>query len=116
MLFKELILETRCVRIKLKPDSLEKVRAWATEANTRKAEALDILKREGVTIESAFLDEVVGEHYLVYYMKAENLDKSQQIAAESAASLDAYHKQFKKDCWESVTVLEQLIDFDLSSH
>lgn len=109
-------METRCVRIKLKPGALDKVRAWAKEVNARKTEAYEILKGESVYIESAFLDEVAGEHYLIYFMKAKSLEKSQQIAVESSASLDAYHKQFKKDCWESVTPLEQLIDFDLSNH
>ncbi len=68
-------MQTRCVRIKLKPNALDKVRAWATELNARAGEAQEILKREGVVIESAFLDEIAGEQYLLYYMKAENLEK-----------------------------------------
>ncbi len=107
-------MQTHAFRIKLKPNSIEKVRAWAAELNARAGEAQEILKREGVVVESAFLDEIAGEQYLLYYMKAENLEKSQKIAAESAASLDAYHQRFKKECWESVTPLEPLIDFDLS--
>lgn len=107
-------METRCVRIKLKPDSLDKVRAWQHEITTRKSEAIETLKNEGVVIESVFLDEVAGEHYLIYFMKEDDLAKSQQVAKASTMAIDAYHKQFKKDCWQSVHPLEQLIDLDLT--
>ena len=108
-------METRCVRIRLKPDTLEKVREWAEHVNTHKAEAHEILKGEGVIIENAFLDMVAGEHYLIYFMKAKNLAKAQLATAPEPGSLGAYHHQFKKDCWESVTPLEQLVDLDLTN-
>jgi Family of unknown function (DUF6176) len=51
--------ETRCVKIKLIPDSLEKVRTWAKTINERKDEALATLRDEGVILEAAFLDQTV---------------------------------------------------------
>lgn len=107
-------METRCVRIKLKPDVLDKVRAWAHEVNACKSEAHEILKGETVYIESAFLDTIADEHYLIYFMKAESLAKPQQPVDQPNGSLSAYHHQFKKDCWASVHPLEQLIDLDLT--
>jgi Family of unknown function (DUF6176) len=107
-------LERKCVRIKLKPHALEKVRAWAHEVNARKSEAYEILKDEGVFIESAYLDEIAGDHYLIYFMKADDLSHSAKVDSSNSESLGAYHQQFKKECWESVKVLENLIDLDLS--
>ena len=49
--------ETRCVKIKLKPNSLEKVREWAQTINERKDEALATLRDEGVILETVFLDQ-----------------------------------------------------------
>jgi hypothetical protein len=98
----------------LKPHALEKVRAWASEINARTSEAFIILQREGVLIESAFLDEIAGDHYLVYFIKVEDHKKSMQISNGSNASLDEYHRQFKKECWESVKELELLVNLDLT--
>ena len=48
--------ETRCARIRLKPDSLERVRQWAKTLNeTRRDEAITTLRDETVIIESYFL-------------------------------------------------------------
>jgi len=38
--------ETRCIKIKLKPNSIEKVRKWARVINHRKDEALAILQTD----------------------------------------------------------------------
>jgi hypothetical protein len=107
-------LQRKCVRIKLKPHALEKVRAWAHEVNSRNHEAYEILKDEGVSIESAYLDEVGGDYYLVYFMKAKDLSHSAKVNPNDSESLGAYHQRFKKECWESVKVLENLIDLDLN--
>ena len=107
----ELALESRCVRIKLKPNSIESVRAWAAEVNSRKAEALEIIRGESVSLECAYLDESAGE--LIYFMRAESLSRPPKAAGELlAGSLGAYHHQFKKECWQSITPLEELIDLD----
>lgn len=109
----EFTLESRCVRIKLKPNSIEKVRAWALEVNSRKAEALEIIKGEEVSLECAYLDEAAGE--LIYFMRAESFSQKPKLASDLLpGSLSAYHQQFKKECWQSVIALEQLIDLDLT--
>ena len=106
-------MEKRCVRIRLKPGTLGKARAWAAEVNSRKTEALSIIKDESVTLECAFLDETANE--LIYFMRGNDLSPKPK-AELIPNSLGAYHHQFKKDCWESVHPLEQLIDLDASDH
>lgn len=44
--------EAVCAKVRLKANSLEKVRAWASEMNRRRTEALETLAAEGVWIES----------------------------------------------------------------
>lgn len=49
--------ETRCIKIKLKPNSLEKVREWTKTMNERKDKALATLRDENVILETVFLDQ-----------------------------------------------------------
>lgn len=97
----------KAVRIKLKPDSLDKVQQWANEINARKDEALLSLANESVTIEAAFLDQIKEEYYLIYLMKGD-LERSKAVASISENPIDTFHKQFKK-CWESIEEMEPLV-------
>lgn len=67
--------ETVCVKIKLKPNSLERVREWAETMNARKDEALATLRDETVIVEAVFLDQTGEGDFLVTFMKAESLKK-----------------------------------------
>jgi hypothetical protein len=101
-------VETVCVRVRLEPGSLPRVRAWAAELNARRDEVMATLKDEGVRIESVFLD---GET-LVYYLKADSLERAREVYARSAHAIDAYHRQFKDETFAQETQLELLIDFE----
>ena len=106
-------MQIKAVRIKLKPDSLEKARQWAHEINARKNEALLSLKNESVTLEAAFLDQIQGEYYLVYLMKGD-LERSKAVAAKSQNPIDVFHQQFKKH-WESIDEMEPLLWLEQST-
>jgi hypothetical protein len=85
--------------IELKPNSAEKVQAWAEHINAHRADALASLKSEGVSVESWFSLSLDGKEYLLCYMRADSMEKSQQVAANSENPVDAYHQQFKVDTW-----------------
>jgi hypothetical protein len=101
-------METVCVRVRLKPGSLPRVRAWAAELNNRRDEVLATLRDEDVVVESVFLD---GEE-LVYYLKAENVAHAQAVYARSQHAIDAYHCEFKDETFAERRTLELLIDFE----
>ena len=98
--------------MKLKPDSLNRVRVWAAELNRRKDEVLATLRDEQVVVESVFLDRTSDGDFLIYYMRAWNLEDASRTARRSEHDIDAYHGQFKRDTWESQEPLELLIDFE----
>jgi len=104
--------ETRCVKIHLKPDSIEKVRAWAKTINARKDEALATLRDESVILETVFLDQTAESDFLIYLMKAESFEKAKEAAEKSVHAIDEYHQNFKRECWEEGKKLELLIDLD----
>jgi L-rhamnose mutarotase len=101
-------VETVCVRVRLEPGSLPRVREWAAELNARRDEVLATLRDEGIRIESVFLD---GES-LVYFMKAEDLDRAREVYARSQHAIDAYHQRFKDETFADRTQLELLVDFE----
>ncbi len=105
-------MQTICNRIKLKPNSLDHVTAWAKEINNRSAEVYQTLIDEDVMIECAFLEHAIDGDYLIYFIKAESLAKMREVAAASTHSIDIFHKKFKSDCFDGGTKLEILIDLD----
>lgn len=104
--------KTRCVKIKLKPNSIEKVRAWANTINERKTEALATLRDESVILEAVFLDQNSEGNFLIYVMRAESFEKAREAVKNSVHAIDEYHQNFKKECWLDCKRLEMLIDLD----
>jgi Family of unknown function (DUF6176) len=106
------LMETVCLKVRLKPGSLDLVRDWAAELQARPDEVLATLRAEGVLVESAFLDSTEEGDFLIYYVKARSLDAAREAVQRSAHPIDSYHQQFKVDTWESRTPLELLMDFE----
>jgi hypothetical protein len=105
-------MKTRAVRIKLKPGSGERVREWATEITRRKGEALATLRNETIYLECFFLEHAVDGDYLIGVITAESFEASKEAVQKSLHDIDAYHKQFQKDAWESGESLELLVNLD----
>jgi hypothetical protein len=104
--------ETVCTKIKLRPGSLERVREWAAEINRRSVEALATLRDEGVFVESAFLESGDAGDFLIYYMKADNIERAREVGRVSTHAIDEYHRTFLSEVCESRQGLELLIDLD----
>lgn len=92
-------METSCVVIELLPNSLEKVKEWANFLRSNRDEALQSLKNEGVTVESAFVVDIEGKAYLIGYMRAVSMGKAHEAVKDSTLNVDAFHQAFKNACW-----------------
>ena len=106
--------EAVCAKVRLRADSLERVRAWASEMDRRRIEALETLAAEGVWIETVFLDSSAEGDFLVYYMRTDSIERAARVASESTASIDAFHREFKQEVWVEVRKLELLLDLERS--
>lgn len=104
--------EIRCVRIKLKPNSLNRVYDWADELKKRKKEVLESLAEESVKLEAAFLEKASDGNYLIFVMTADELSKADEVTRESNRPIEEFHRDFKKATFESGESLEQLICFE----
>ena len=104
--------ETRCFKIKLKPDSIERVREWAKTINERKSEARASMKDEQVILETVFLDQTSEGDFLISIMKAKSFEKSRESVQKSVHEIDQIHRKFKAETWENHITIELLIDLD----
>ncbi len=104
--------QTHCIKIKLKPNSLEKVREWARTINERKDETLATLRDENVILECVFLDKTSEGDFLIYLMKAESFEKAKEVFEKSVHAIDEYHQNFKRETWQDGQKLEMLIDLE----
>lgn len=106
------MFETRCFKVRLKPDSIERVREWAAMINARKDEAIESLKDETVVVESVFLDRTAEGDFLIGYMKAVSFEKNREAVQKSVREIDDYHRQFKQATWAEHKELELLVDLE----
>jgi hypothetical protein len=104
--------ETRCWKIKLKPDSIGRVRQWAQTINSRKTEALATLRDETVIIEAVFLDSTGDGDYLIAIMKAESFEKAAAAVVNSKHAIDEYHRRVMREVRDEKVELELLVDLD----
>ena len=104
--------ETTCMKIRLHPGSLERVREWAAEINRRSDEALATLRDERVVVESVFLESGDEGDFLIYYMKAGSIEGAQAVANNSKHAIDEYHRRFMREVCASGRKLELLVDLD----
>lgn len=105
-------MRTICIRTKVDPESLDEIRDWFNTLKDRLNETMETLKNEQVLVESAFLDRRDKDVYLIYYLKAENIERAYDVFDRSTSPIDVYFKE----CWEKYcsgrVVLEELLDLE----
>ena len=84
-------METAAGLVKLKSDCGGLVEEWRSTLEARREEALQTLREEGVSVESWFQVEIADEPYLLWYMRAESIQRVWEVAEQSKHDIDAYH-------------------------
>lgn len=105
-------METICIKSKLKKDSIHQVRKWFDTLKERIVETKESLKNEGIVVESAFLDKCGEDYFIIYYLKAEDIQRAYDVFEKSTLAIDDYYKKCWKTYCEGREVLEELIDID----
>ena len=86
---------------------------WAREVRERDAEAVETLRDEGMYAETAFVEHTDDGDFLVYYMKAEDIDAVYEAYAESSHAIDEDHEAVMR---EVLATGEDVGDYDLLYH
>ena len=92
-------MEVAAGLIKLNPDSGSKVNEWRDTMKSRMDEALATLVHEGAQIESWFRVKIDGQDYLLWYMRAESMNKVFEVSRAFKHPIDRYHY----DLMDSIT-------------
>jgi hypothetical protein len=93
-------MEVAAGLIKLNPDSEFKVDEWRDTMKGRMDEALATLVHEGAQIESWFRVKIDGQDCLLWYMRAESMQKVFEVPRTFKHPIDRYHY----DLMDSITV------------
>jgi hypothetical protein len=91
----------------------QQLREWMDEVNEREEEAVGTLKSEGVHSETAFIEHTDEGDFLVYYMKADDMEQVSESFADSSREIDEEHKRVMDDVLENG---ENVGDFELLYH
>lgn len=108
-----IISETQCLRIKLKKGTTQKVREWCKKFQTH-PELGDVLEQESVIVETLMLDEQEDATYLIFYLKAESLEKANDFLTKTQHPINDLSNAFMQECWDmtDVKILEPILDLN----
>ncbi len=85
-------MESTAGLIKLSRGHEKDLEEWRETLQSRKAEALEALKREHVELECWFEIEIEGEPYLLWFIRVESMEKARELYASSPLDIDTFHK------------------------
>jgi hypothetical protein len=83
---------------KIRPDKVDKLRAWLQELNDRKDEVRRTFEQETVRHERGYILEGRDGPILAYVMEAQDHDKARKAYTESTLPIDQQHKEVMADC------------------
>ena len=104
--------QTQLLKIKIRPGKTAKVIEFLRSLKARKDLALEALRREGMMVETMFLERRDECDYLYYYAKARDLAHANQVNMESTDALTLEIRDFVAETWDHIVSPEPLIDFD----
>lgn len=100
-----------CTRTKLRKDALNEVQNWLKTLQDRKYEVIETFRDEGVWIESAFLEKAGEDYYLLFYIRADDVEHALTTFQKSTHPIDVFHKE----CWRKYATESSTLElvFDL---
>jgi len=104
--------ESQCIRVKLRPGKTEEFLRWAKTLSSRDNEVHDALRTEEILAENIFLERSAAGDFILFYTKAKNLLRANQIFASSVHPLDVEAKAVIASTWDLSTLqrLELVVD------
>ncbi|HLP43206.1 MAG TPA: DUF6176 family protein [Fibrobacteria bacterium] len=105
--------QTQLLKIRIRPGKTDRVVEFLRDLADRKDDSLEALRREGMMVESLFLERRDEADYLYYYVKARDLAHANEINLQSSDPLTLAIRDFVSETWGDVASPEPLLDLDL---
>ncbi|WP_435159451.1 DUF6176 family protein [Haladaptatus sp. DFWS20] len=98
---------------KIKPGKRSRLKEWSAEIKERNEEAIETLQNEGMHFESAFIERTDEGDFLVYHMKAEDIEEVYESFENSSHGIDREHEEVMRETLESA---ENVGEYELLYH
>jgi hypothetical protein len=105
--------ETQLLKIKIRPGKTAKVIEFLRTLRSRKDQSLAAMNREGMIIESMFLERRDDGDFLYYYAKARDLAQANLVNMQATDPLTLEIREFVMETWDHIVSPEPLLDLDL---
>jgi hypothetical protein len=105
--------ETQLLKIRIRPGKTAAVIDFLRSLKAREDLSLEALRREGMVVESMFLERRDDADYLYYYAKARDLAQASQVNMQATDPLAQEIRAFISDTWDHIVSPEPLLDLDL---
>ncbi|MDB5051362.1 MAG: hypothetical protein JWO30_4433 [Fibrobacteres bacterium] len=105
--------QTQLLKIKIRAGKTAAVIEFIRSLRARKDLALEALRREGMVVETMFLERRDDGDYLYYYAKARDLTLANQVNMEATDALTLEIRNFVAETWGHIVSPEPLLDLDL---
>lgn len=105
--------QTQLLKIRIRPGKTNQVVEFLRDLVARKDESLEALRREGMVVESLFLERRDEADFLYYYVKAKDLGHASQVNMQATDPLTLEIRKFVSETWGDVSSPEPLLDLDL---
>ena len=105
--------ETQLLKIKIRAGKTDRVIEFLRSLKARKELALEAMHREGMIIESMFLERRDDGDYLYYYAKSPDLMRANQVNMQATDALTLEIRAFVAETWDHITSPEPILDLEL---
>jgi len=105
--------ETQLLKIRIRNGKTDEVVKFIRSLRDRKDLALEALRREGMVVETMFLERHDQGDYLYYYAKSRDLALANHVNMQATDSLAMEIRRFVSETWDHIVSPEPLIDLDL---
>ena len=95
---------------RVRPDQLERLKAWFAEAQERVAEVRETLAAEGVSHEQGFLLETSDGTIFVSVIECEDYDAAAEIFKNSELPIDIEHREIMSQLFDGAVELTPIFD------
>jgi hypothetical protein len=105
--------ESQLLKIRIRPGKTGAVIDFLRSLKDRQDLSLEALRREGMVVESMFLERRDEADYLYYYARARDLAQASQVNMQANDALAQEIRAFIVDTWDHIVSPEPLLDLDL---
>lgn len=105
--------DTQLLKIRIRAGKTAAVIEFLRSLKERKDLALEVMRREGMMVETMFLERRDDGDFLYYYVKARDLALANQVNMQATDSLTMEIRRFVAETWDHIVSPEPLIDFEL---